>query len=1075
MSPLKKTVPKSPLKTKASRAVKPKPPAKKTKKPAKKIRAAGSASPSPAPLMAQDALDALGVGTYVIQKSRFADVNPIFEKISGYVRKEIIGGDILAHIHPEDRPGYKKNVQTNLKKKNPEPYEYRWIRKGGEIVIFLETAEPTKHLGKPAILASVMDVSLYRQTTESRELAEDRYRALIEEIDLGYGELDLKGNYTFVNQTSANNIGYAPQEMIGQNYRAFTSEGGAKKMRSIFQTVYKTGKSVTGREVEFLHKDKTPRIKELSATLISDAAGRPCGFRSMSRDVTVKRQMEAMLKQSDERFKALFDHSLDGVFINDLEGRFMDLNQVALDKLGYTRDEIATLDFASFLDEDQFPEALRIRRELLQTGMQTKPAEFQLKCKDGRRIYVEVLAAVVYRDGKPHAVIGISRDLTDRRKMEADLRKSEERYRTILDDIQEGYCELDEAGNVLFVNDAAAQIIGYTSKDIIGTNLGRYVSPEDVDQLRGDFADICKTGRPKKFLEIPMRTKDGMTRYIHFSAAPIRDASGRTSGVRGIIRDVTERKWTEEALLQSEARYLSIIESVGEAYFETNLRGVMTFINDKVCVDLGYTREEVLTLNPHAFQTPEDAKKTFAIFSEVYKTGKPKLSYHYEIIRKDGSQAVFDLSISLMRDAQGKPIGFRGLSRDITDRKVMEDALKASEARARTIIDTIPDPYFEADPQGRITYVNQAFQSLIGRGIDELSRMNQRDYFGPKAADNVSTLYETVRKTDLTIKNAELQIVNKNGEERIVNLSVSPIRDLKGEHTGFHGILRDVTEKKEAEKMIFDSSTKLMEYSEELEMRVSERTAELEKARLEAEAASRAKSEFLANISHEFQTPLNSIVGFTKVLKDRLFGELNPKQDEFVRYISEGGETLSRLLNEIIDISSVSTGRTRVNLSAVSIPQALTKAVAIVQDQIKEKKHVLTVDVALDADIAIEGDDEKIRHIFFHLLSNAVKYTPAGGTITVEAKRAQNRSGVDGVTVCVTDNGPGIKPADLPRLFQHFGRLESTYARESSGIGVGLSLTRQLTELHNGEIDVQSEYGAGSAFTVFLPLTQPRV
>lgn len=662
--------------------------------------------------------------------------------------------------------------------------------------------------------------------------------------------------------------------------------------------------------------------------------------------------------------------------------------------------------------------------------------------------------------------------IPESRQTREALRKSEERYRTILEEIGEGYAEIDLEGNMVFVNEAAARNIGYTPEELTGTNVSRYMRETDIEKFFSLYTEICRSGQRVRRLEVPLVTKTKMTRYFELSGTLILDAQGIPTGFRGITRDMTEQKCMGEALLQSEARYLSIIESIGHAYFETDLRGTLTFINDTVIRDLGYTRDELLRMSHRDIQNTENADKTQAAFGLIYKTGRPNPAYTYEVTRKDGSKAVFEMSVSLMHDADGKPTGFRGLSRDITSRKEMEDALRASEQRARTIIATIPDPYFETDLKGKITYINQAFQSLLDYTLDELGQMDYRAYLDAQNAEAVFNLYNTVYKTGLTMKNAELQVQNRNGERRIVNLSVSLILDPKGKATGFHGIMRDVTEKKTAEALICQSEKMLREYSESLEQRVQERTADLEKAKVAAEAASRAKSDFLANISHEFQTPLNAIIGFTKVLKDRLFGELNSKQDEFVRYISEAGENLSKLMEEIVDVSSVSTGRTRLSLSAVSIPQALSKTIKLLDRQLKGKQLVLSVDVALDADVSIEADDEKVRHIFFHVLSNAVKYSPEGGKISVTAQRVKSLTGEDGLTVNVADHGPGIKPEDIPRLFQNFGRLESTYARETSGIGVGLSLTRQLAELHGGSVSVESDYGRGSKFTVFLPIKQ---
>ncbi len=959
------------------------------------------------------------------------------------------------------------------------------------------------------------DTTRRRPTPKNRQ-TDDRYRMILEETDLGYGELDLGGNFTFVNEAGARKLGYAPQDMIGKNYRAYTDEDAAQKLGEIYKTIFETGKPVKGVEVAFLHKDGTRRIKEMSAALTRDDSGEPAGFRGISRDVTERKLADAELKLSEARLQSLFDISQ--FKVKDVVG----LLDYALEHaISLTRSKIG---FICHYSEDlkQFQLNTWSKDVMKECSVSGSPHIFELdhtgiwgeavrQCKPivinnyrsrspmkkgipkGHVALSRVATIPVFRADQIVAVVCVGNKETDyneadvrqlnllmdavwkalgRWQMEEALKKSEERYRTILEEIEEGYVEIDLEGNMIFVNEAAAKNIGYTPQELAGTNISRYLREGDTEQFLRLYLDICRTGQRVRRMEVPLITKLKTTRYFELSGALIRDAEGTPTGFRGITRDVTERKWMDEALLQSEARYLSIIESIGQAYFETDLRGGMTFFNDKVSIDLGYTRDELLRKSHRDLQDAGNAQKTQSVFKKVYETGISNPAYIYEAIRKDGNKVVFEMSISLMHDAEGNPIGFRGLSRDITTRKEMEDALRASEERARTIIATIPDPYFETDLKGKITYINQAFQSLLGYTLVELGQMDSQVYLDPQNADVVFTLYDTVYKTGLTMKNTELRVQNRNGENRIVNLSVSLIVNPQGLATGFHGIIRDVTEKKTAEALIYESEKILREYSESLEERVSERTAALEKAKVAAEAASHAKSDFLANISHEFQTPLNAVIGFTKVLKDRLFGELNDKQEEFVRYISDAGENLSRLLTSITDVSSVATGRTRLNLSAVSIPQALSKTIQLLDKQLKEKQQVLTVNVALDADVSIEADAEKVRHIFFHLLSNAVKYSPESGKICIEAQRMKNAAGEEGVAVAFADNGPGIKPDNIPRLFQNFGRLESTYARETSGIGVGLSLTRQLTELHGGSVSVESEYGRGSTFTVFLPLKQ---
>lgn len=1453
MSPQKKSAARPIAKKvskKASRVVSRKVSAKTSPKLLKKA-AKKPSPPGHLSLLTEEMIKAIGAGIYLVQKGKFVFASPRYEKLTGYPAKDLIGRNLLDYIHPDDRPV----VQSRLKKQNQDPYEYRLIRKDGETVWFLETSGPVVYQGSKALQGSVMEITRYKQTGESIDLKEERYNTILQDIADNYYEIDLNGNFTFVNDALVRHIGYSQKELIGMNYRRYCDGPTAKKMKELFYRIYKTGKPFSRFEAHFIIKDGSKRVAEVSGTLIRDQQGKPVGFRGVSRDITEQKQAQMALRRSDERFKSLFDHSVDGVFIHDFEGKFMDLNQSALDKLGYDRDEMMSLTFASLIDEEQIEKAARIMNEVVRTGTQQQPAEFRLRRKDGSYVDIETMSSIIYREGKPYAIIGISRDLTERKKMEEKLHKSEERYRTILEDIDEcyfetdlkgnitfgnnaqcrdlgytldelkglyfkqytdesiiqktrdifanvyktgqparyegayinksgmkyhsevfvslmrdsrgtpigfrglsrnisdrkkmedalrkseeryrttledmdeGYGELDLSGTWTFVNNAGARNIGYKPEELIGTNYRQVTDEVSAKKMFDLFSDVYKTGQPFKSQEVEFISKQGNRRIIEISGALIRDEKGNAVGFKGLSRDITERKWAEEALLQSEAKYFSIIEAIDEAYFETDLTGVITFANDKTCRDLGYTREELLRMSNRDLQDEANTRKTYEAFNKVYETGLPNKYFHYEAIRKDGEKAVFEMSISLMRDANGSPIGFRGLSRDITERQKIEDALRqseekyrtiietiedgyvevdltgnwtfvnnvicghmkysreelvgmdfrklhtersaerslkafeevfqtgkplksleiegvrkdgtigdyelsvslmrdaqrqpvgfrclsrditerkkmedelrrseekyrtiietiqdgyleidlgnhytfvndvvsehlgysreeligmdgrkvqneesfkktrkvfieilktgkpvkameldlvrkdgtrgvyelsislirdasgqptgfrcvsrditerkkienalrASEERSRTIIATIPDPYIERDLQGKAVYVNDAYVALTGYSAEELRNadFNYNQYMDVKNAEIVSSTYDTIIKTGLTMKNIDLEIITKSGERRQVNLSSSLIRDPQGKPTGVQSIIRDITEKRKAEELIRKSEQSLREYSETLELRVRERTTELEKAKFAAEAASRTKSDFLANISHEFQTPLNAVIGFTKVLQDRMFGELNEKQEEFVRYIADAGASLSKIITEILDMTRAASKSVKLNLSSVSVVDALSKTTRLLAPQMEEKHQVLTVDVDLDADVSIEADEQKIQQVLFHVLSNAVKYNTDGGAVNIRAIKTRHEiSGREGVSIAITDTGTGIKAEDIPKLFQTFSTLESPYTRTGKGIGMGLSLARQLLELHGGDISVKSEYGSGSCFTIFLPLKQ---
>jgi signal transduction histidine kinase len=239
---------------------------------------------------------------------------------------------------------------------------------------------------------------------------------------------------------------------------------------------------------------------------------------------------------------------------------------------------------------------------------------------------------------------------------------------------------------------------------------------------------------------------------------------------------------------------------------------------------------------------------------------------------------------------------------------------------------------------------------------------------------------------------------------------------------------------------------------------------EIEDKSRQIEAANRHKSEFLANMSHELRTPLNAIIGFSEVLGERLFGELNEKQAEYTEDILSSGRHLLSLINKILDLSKVEAGRMELELATFDLPLAIDNARTFVRE--RATRHGIAVDVTVDDRLGeIVGDERKIKQILLNLLSNAVKFTPEGGRIGIDARQADGA-----VEISVTDSGIGIAPEDQPKIFEEFRQVGADYAHKSEGTGLGLTLAKKFVELHGGKIWVESEVGKGSKFTFTLPL-----
>ena len=297
-----------------------------------------------------------------------------------------------------------------------------------------------------------------------------------------------------------------------------------------------------------------------------------------------------------------------------------------------------------------------------------EPYEYRFINKDNEsRHILETVTSIMFKGER--ATLGSFMDITERKMME-------EKYRSILENIQEGYFEVDLAGNFTFLNDSVCRVLGYSREELMGINNRHYTTDKETAQkVFQAFHQVYTTGVPLKEFGWNITRKDGNKRYVEGSISLLKDSSGKATGFRGVSHDVTERKQAEKALRQSEEKYRSILENIQEAYFEVDLAGNFTFYNDSLCRLTGCGREELIGANYRQFSNEEMSQKAFKAFNKVFSTAEPIEGFDWQIMRKDGSKRYIEASVSLQKKSSGQPSGFKGVIRDITERKRIEQEL----------------------------------------------------------------------------------------------------------------------------------------------------------------------------------------------------------------------------------------------------------------------------------------------------------------------------------------------------------------------------------------------------------------
>ncbi|MBA4396124.1 MAG: hypothetical protein C0394_01850 [Syntrophus sp. (in: bacteria)] len=630
-------------------------------------------------------------GIYVVHDGKFRYLNNKAASYAGYTPDELLGRPLVDIVHPEDKESARRDARAMLLGKKTSPSEFRVLTKDGQVRWIMETIAPITWEGKSAILGNSMDITERKHFEAALGDRQERYRILFE----GAGDaIFLLEDYRFVdcNPKTFEMFQCEREQMIGQTPARFSPPLQPDGGDSIQKAIEKMNGALTGESqfFEWRHcrHNGTPFDAEVRLSRL-ELPGKQL-IQATVRDISSRKRIEKALKESEERFRTLIEATKDLVFVVNARGRFTYANPRFEEMLGHEPQELMEKPFTFIIASeskgsviDQFNNGMK--------GQDSPAYEALLLHKNGKRIPVEFVATTM-RDEEGNAVgrFGIGRDITERKRAEEATRESYERLSDIINFLPDATFAVDLEGRVIAWNLAIEQMTGIKKQDMIGRGDYEYALPFYgvrrpllIDMVLKPDADIEKNylllSRDKGSViaeSVSRHLVPGRNVYLWIKASPVCDVSGNIVGAIETIRDITQRKQAEDDLKQSEERYRTIIENIGDGYYEVDLKGKVTFLNDAALRILSITRNEVQGYNFKAFAAKEDAAAIFGAFHEVYLTGTPFRGVSWRAVRPDGREQHVEVSVSLIRDAAGRPAGFRGILHDITERRKAEKAMQ---------------------------------------------------------------------------------------------------------------------------------------------------------------------------------------------------------------------------------------------------------------------------------------------------------------------------------------------------------------------------------------------------------------
>ncbi len=743
-----------------------------------------------------------------------------------------------------------------------------------------------------------------------------------------------------------------------------------------------------------------------------------------------QKETKQNIQEMTKRLEKIAEMGDDGIIVFDEDYRIEFANNVASELIGYSREKLVGMDFRRLLSERDVGYLDQMHSEVGADESKRVCTEMEVVTEQGLKRDADVCITIAKKENGGVQTYAYLRDITDRKRMEREIREATKRFEKIAEMGEDGIIVFDEDSRIEFANQMASEIMGLPKDQMLGHEFFSLIGKRDEEFLEEMVTRGEGLGE-KVCTEMSLHAPQGKIKETEVCIAPTRSEDGRIK-TYSYIRDITERKKFEKALRESEEKYRNLFERVRHGLFISTKEGYFLDCNPALLEMAGYQdKEEFLQMDiaQDLYVNVEDRKE----FQRLIEQQEFVKDLEVEFKKRSGEKITVLLTAHVKKDDKGEVVGYEGINIDISDRKRMEKELKEANDFLMNLIESSVDGIIVTDMKGDILIFNKGAENLLGYKSEEVvGKMNIRSIYQPGVAKEVM---DKLRSPDFggvgKLTSFPIFHRRKDGELIEGDLSASIIYDEKGDEIASVGIFKDLRER----------------------LRIERELQKMQEALLQSEKLA-AMGRLTSQIAHELNNPIYGIMNTLELLKTEIPPE--SKRRRILELSLSEIQRLSEMLRNMLSFSKPEEEKRR----PVKIDELIEGILLVMEKQMKESN--IQVETSFAPDIPeIMASTNQMRQVMLNLFKNAKEAMPRGGTLFVRTSKEDNR-----IFIRIQDSGVGIPEGIRDKIFEAF----FTTKQKVKGVGLGLSVCYGIIKDHGGDIKVESEEGKGTTFAISLPI-----